>query len=216
MQTKEKAMKSQFILTVAALVIVSPAAAQVLSYHHRSTAFGDYAAGQAELELARGRAVVDRAYAYELRVRTERQRQSLLYDRMELRQLAKQLREERSQAAFEARKKREVGRRARNSDAAGRMLADVRQGSFKWPKLLATGMYSAERLRIEAVLRNWNGSESSQVQAAIVELAKQLRAKVLDPQANATHLERVQAMRVVTQLEYLSTTAGEERKVAKR
>ena len=100
--------------------------------------------------------------------------------------------------------------------ATDKMLSDVKQGTFVWPKLLVTPAFATERMRIENLLRNWNGNASSPVREAILDLVNQLRAKILNPKAKATHLERVQAMRVVTQLENLSTTAGEERKVAKR
>jgi hypothetical protein len=212
---QEKAMKTQLILTIATFVIASPVAAQVRFYHHRSTAFGDYAAGMAELELARGRAAVDRANAYECRLCAERQRQYLIYDRLEARQLAQESRQQRSQIAADARAKRAAWRQARIEAAANELVADLDAGTYKWPRLLAGPSFAAERVQIGQLLQVRRDVGDSQL-PSLIEVIGQLRGKILDSQANATHLERVQAMRVVTQLEYLSAATGEQRKVAKR
>lgn len=199
-------MKRHLIVTLMAMVLASPAFGQVQAYHHRSTVLGDHAAGLAELELARGQAAVDSAYAYQLRLDAEQKRLALRYHKLRNRQAAREFQSARTQDLADARARRAAQGMARTAVAARKFASEVYHDTYAWPKMLSTEAFAEERATIEQLIRLESGNRAQRAQK-LIDVSQKLRTRIRDRQTQATHLERMQALQVVAQLEYLSNEA---------
>ena len=207
-------MKSTAILTVFVLFVVTaaPARGQVLSYHHHSTAYGDAAAAQAELELARGIAERERAAADHIRAQAQKQWEQARYQQVENSFRRRELKQQRIHNAREANLRRAAVNAAKFAEAAEQLAADVCQGDYVWPASWQAQDFASTIQTVEHLLRKRQagGNQLSRTERTeLAKLSRELEQFVrVTPQGRLMKFtERCRVIDVAKQLDYLSRTS---------
>jgi hypothetical protein len=204
-------LTSLSVVMISALVLLSASAsAQVVAYHHRSTAFGDYAAGASELVRAQGAFLRDEAAAAENWVQVAAARDDLLYQRAERYYQAKQMELEYMKQRAQANREQAQAESAAETAAAQRLVESARLGAVQWPAALTLPRFAESMSLIESILRNWTpaGATSESYRRALVTEAGVLRTRISSDRS-IDFLSRVEAVRALTRLQTAAAIPAE-------
>ncbi|RIK86665.1 MAG: hypothetical protein DCC67_02690 [Planctomycetota bacterium] len=198
---------SLYFAVLAALPVIgaAEATAQVVAYHHRSTVFGDHAAGAAELVRAYGAFLRDEAAAAQQWVSVAAARDQLYYQRGEYHYRLKQLEQQYIQQKAARNRERQQLNAAAEEAAAERLLQSTQHGVPVWPAALQQPKFAGSMTLIESLLQNWSaeGAASPAYRRALATEAGVLRARV----AADTTIDfngRVEAVRTLKRLQLLA------------
>ena len=175
-------------------------------YHHRSTAFGDYYSGAADLVYAQGQYLKAEAEAARTWVEASRGQAELDYQVAEWRQAAQ---EARTQAlAAKADYFREKAKRlAADRQLAAQTLArDIQDGLPVWPAVLNRPEYEASVSLIASIIRAWGGPDKpleASYRAVLMTELGVLENRVTQNQTLA-YQERFDAVRMLHSLRELT------------
>lgn len=199
----------RYLSCLNALLIASlatEASAQAVAYRHRSTAYGDYLSGSADLVLAYGRAAEHHAEAFAITVRAANDLEDLRQKRLRAYYYE---REYRDQLIREKAEERKVEQHATEAERDSDALALVRQyelGVFVWPNALQRPEYSSSTRLIESILGNWtpeNGSDFRPYRTALLTEAAVLRTRV-STAADLRFEDKATAVRTLASLQRLA------------
>jgi hypothetical protein len=196
-----------------ALVVSSSASAQVLSYDHHSTAFGDYLAGGAELALAQGQFLVNQSVAAQNWVQATAANDQLQYQRAEYRWNLKQMelkyREDRATAL-----RQQAALKSASEEAAARqLLQSAKRGIVQWPVALTQPKFAGSMTLVESLLRNFSPDDPAcdAYRRALATEVGVLRNQIASDKTIDFN-SRVAAVHTLSQLQQLATlpasTAG--------
>ena len=215
-------MKPAIILMNAMLFasLACPAAGQVQSYHHRSTAYGDATAAEAELHIGLGIRSCSEALAYEAMMRAERQRLDNRYQFVEGVYRRKELKRQ----AIAAKRQANLARIEREAAAIAAEAAEtvraIKAGAAAWPAGLERPECAGAVSRVERILKDWPDGPASSDNAqrrALGAIAAQLRDVIAHGSQDVPFAERIRAMKTVKQLENLAgEPAGDRALLARR
>jgi hypothetical protein len=203
-------------LSVAALLVSSTlglagtVSGQTLYYDHRSTVFGDHAAGLSELVRAQGAFLVDEAAAAEKWVQVAAAEDQLLYQRAEQRYQVKQMQLELSKQRTQAYREKQDQQSAAEEAAARRLLDMAQRGMVQWPTALAQPRFAGSMSLVESLLKNWSPDDASgdAYRKALATEAGVLRTKIATDKTIA-FASRVEAVRTLKHLQLLAGMSGQ-------
>jgi len=205
-------MPRHTILSIAAFSLVvlaynDAASAQAVAYRHRSTVFGDHAAGYSELVRAQGSFLRDQATAAETWVRVRGAHDQLMYQRAEHYYQIKQLElQYRRQKLDDKLARREIAQDG-EEQAALRLWQDAQHGAAQWPVALQRREYASSMSLVESLLRGWSledGASGTLRKALATEIGV-LRSRITANESIA-YADRLQAIRTLKQLQLLATS----------
>ncbi len=199
--TRSTAAKLAAVALIA--TAAAPAFAQVQAYHHRSTVFGDHAAGLGELYIGQGLNARYNAEAYQTLVRAERDRY-LLGQLMLDGYYQEEARKESKRVALREENLRERAAREGQTQAQGLdAVSQIRNGTFQWPALLTEAEYAPVRERIEDLVRAWpvdlEAATVSQ-RAGLVHAINQMQEMIRNNATGASFTDQTRAMKVAKSL----------------
>ncbi|QDT70986.1 hypothetical protein [Lacipirellula limnantheis] len=196
---------SRYLFTLAlASVFTTQAQAQVVAYHHHSTAAGDLISAQAELRLAEGVAQFEESRAaltWEQlhKWRLERARAAKL-KRLELK-MKRIARTREANLARHARCARQVAERA------AMMSIDVQNGRYLWPDAFRYPSLALLASEFEEVIMDraiHTPSQARNHHHRLARIAVQARTRLARGPNGMTFDVRVQGMKCVELIEYLA------------
>ncbi len=183
--------------------------AQVVAYGRHSTAFGDYAAGAAELVQAQGQYLVNQSVAAQNFVQATAASDQLQYQRTEYRYQVKQLELKYVQDRADANRQRQNLKSASDEAAARQLVQSAKRGFVQWPTALTQPKYASSMTLIDSILRNWTPEDSTgdAYRRALATEAGVLRARVANDRS-INFPSRVEAVKTLAQLQLLAISPG--------
>lgn len=196
---------------LAVFAVTDMASGQVVAYRHRSTVFGDHAAGAAELVRAQGAFLRDHAAAAEQWVNVAAARDQLFYQRVEHAWQIKQMRLDYINQKAANNRERQQFDAAAEMEAAKQLLQSAQQGLPMWPALLKQPQFAGSIGLIESLLKGWapNDPSAPTYRQALATEAGVLRNRI----ANDTSLNyhsRVEAVETLQRLQLLAGMPAEQ------
>ena len=187
------------------------ASAQVVAYHHRSTAWGDHLAGASELVRAQGAYLRDEADAAETWVRATAAHDDLMYKRAEYRFQLKRMYDEYLNDKANARRERAAAETAAQQTQALRLWQAAQRGGVMWPAALRRAEYANSVTLIESILRSWSPSNPTgdAYRRALATEAGVLRTRIAE-NSNIDFLARVEAVQTLERVQALAELTGVE------
>lgn len=191
---------------LAAGMLATPAAAQLISMRHHSTVLGDHLSGASELVRAQGAFLRDEAEAAATWVQVAAAADDLHYQRTEHWYQVKRMRVEYLQQKAEVNRERHQLETAAEENAALRLLQTAQRGVPQWPVALRSERFAGSMTTIESILRNWSPDDvtGDAYRRALATEAGVLRARVASD-ATIDHASRVAAVKTLRQLQVLAT-----------
>jgi hypothetical protein len=208
-------MKRSNTLTAFAVTIIlaagHAASAQVVAYHHRSTAWGDHLAGASELVRAHGAFLRDEADAAETWVRATAAHDNVLYQRAEYRWQLKHMYDEYLNDKANARRERNAAETAAHQAEALRLWQAAQRGFVVWPAALRRAEYANSVSLIESILRSWSPANPTgdAYRRALATEAGVLRTRIAE-NTNIDFLARVEAVQTLQRVQSLAEMTGVE------
>ena len=196
--------------SVLTLLVSSTASAQVVAYHHRSTVFGDHAAGASELVRANGQFLRDEADSAETRVRVAAATDDLYYRRAEQQFQVKQMQLQYRQQRLEDKQQRQAQESATQELAALRLHEQAQRGGVQWPSALTRPEYAASMSLVESIMRNWSPSDvdGDAYRRALATESAVLRARIAS-NTTINHASRLAAVQTLKQVQLLANMPAE-------
>jgi hypothetical protein len=201
-----------FVLAMVGALNALAAQAQVRSYHHHSTAFGDAWAGMAEYRLADGLYARNWAEGYRHFAVAERELAALEYEWREQQHHARLERLEYNAAKRDGARDRQKRRVAEAIAAAESIPAAVQSHCWHWPEALQLPEYAATVEKIEALLHDWpadGGQVDLQDRRMLSAMAIQLRHAVAFDRDRLSFAERVRTVKVLKSLQLLADVSDD-------
>jgi hypothetical protein len=196
-------------LLVATFALTEMASAQTVAYRHRSTVFGDHAAGLSELVRAQGAFLRDEAAAAAKWVEVAAAEDQLWYQRAEYRYQVKQMQLEYLKQKAQANRERQELTAAADEAAALELLRSAQRGAARWPAALTLPKFAGSMSLVESLLKNWSPDDAAgdAYRAALATEAGVLRTRI----SNDTSIDfnnRVEAVKTLKRLQRLASMGG--------
>jgi hypothetical protein len=204
-------MRTSILIATLAVVTAtasSSAVAQVVAYHHRSTVYGDWTAGAAELVGAQGRAAVDYARAYEISVRADHNLEDLRQKRLQAHLYEREYRIQMQREKTAERRQRQASEEVSQAQTARELILGVQHGTLAWPVALQRPEYAHSMRMIESILANWSPASDTSFRAyrsALATEAGVLRVKISSSDRGISFLEKVAAVRTLKTLQWMAS-----------
>lgn len=198
------------ILSCAAIAAATSASAQVIAYRHRSTVFGDHAAGAAELVRARGAYLRDEVAAARQWVDVAAAQDQLWYQRAEMNYRVKQMELDYIKQKAANNRERDQLNTAAEVAAAQELLQSAQRGVPMWPAALRLEKFAGSMGLIESLLRHWAPNELSgnAFRQALATEAGVLRVRIAND-ASIAFTDRVEAVQTLQRLQLLAGMSAE-------
>jgi hypothetical protein len=197
-------------LVFATLAAGSTASAQTVAYRHRSTIFGDAAAGASELVRAHGQFLVDESVAAQNWVQVVAAQDQIDYQRAEQRFQVKQMEIQYFQQKAEANRQRRQQKSVEDEAAGMKMLRSAKLAGVQWPTALTNAKFAGSMTLVESILRNWSPEDPSgdAYRRSLATEVGVLRTRVAKDES-LSFASRVEAVKALSQLQQLANTAGQ-------
>lgn len=186
------------------------ATAQVIAYDHHSTAFGDHAAGAAELVQAQGQFLVNQSVAAQNLVQAAAANDQLQYQRTEYRYQVKQMKLKYMQDRADLNRQRQSLKSASEEAAARQLVQSAKRGYVQWPTALTQPKFAGSMTLVESILRNWSPEDPSgdAYRRALATEVGVLKTRVASDKS-LNFPSRVEAVRTLSQLQQLASLPGQ-------
>jgi hypothetical protein len=198
---------------LALVLVASTVSAQVLSYDHHSTAFGDFFAGRAELALAQGQFLVNQSIAAQNWVQAAAANDQLQYQRAEYRWNLKQMEMKYREDKANANRQQAAQKMASEEAAARQLLQSAKRGIVQWPVALTQPKFAGSMTLVESHLRKFSPDDPAcdAYRRALATEVGVLRNQIAGDKSIDFN-SRVAAVHTLSQLQQLATlpapTAG--------